>query len=321
MARRYRTPTPAILPAVPRPLLAIFGPTAVGKTAVAIEAARLLRTRGEDPVAIGVDALQVYDGIPLLTAQPSAQERAELEHRLVGFVPLTDPWSVAQHTELAHREIDEALAGGRVPIVVGGTGLYLRSALTELSLAPAPEEGVREALLERAATPEGLAQLHDELYTLDPVSAELMTPTDRTRVVRAHELLASGRSFASSSTKGELWSDETRVPTVLVGLTMERSALRKRAGERMRAMVEAGVIDEVNAAWDAGVGQTAAAAVGFEQLLRGDVESATTKTRQLAKRQETWMRRLGGVKIIDVSQRSAADVATEIVDRWATADA
>ncbi|MDO9356199.1 MAG: tRNA (adenosine(37)-N6)-dimethylallyltransferase MiaA [Solirubrobacteraceae bacterium] len=306
---------------MPHPLLAIFGPTAVGKTAVAIEVAARLRGLGHDPIAIGVDALQVYDGIPLLTAQPTAEEQAQLEHRLVGFVPLESPWSVAQHTELAHREIDEARDAGRVPIVVGGTGLYLRSALTELSLAPPPSEGVRETLLERASTPEGLAALHEELYALDPVSAELMTPTDRTRVVRAHELIADGRSFASSSTKGELWAEETRVPTVLIGLTMERSALRKRAGDRMWSMVKDGVEDEVTRAWERGIGTTAAAAVGFEELLRGDAERATTKTRQLAKRQETWMRRLGGVRIIDVTQREPGAVADEIIERWTAAAA
>src|SRR5690606_5971017 len=97
-----------------------------------------------------------------------------------------------------------ALAAGRVPIVVGGTGLYLRSALTELSLAPPPGEGVRERLLARAAEPDGLAALHEELERLDPVSAALIDPTDRTRVVRAHELIAAGGSFATSSGKGEL---------------------------------------------------------------------------------------------------------------------
>lgn len=306
---------------MPHPLLAIFGPTAVGKTAVALAVAEQLRAAGHDPVAIGVDALQVYDGLPLLTAQPTAEEQAQLEHKLVGFVPLEQSWSVAEHTALAHAEIDAALAAGRVPIVVGGTGLYLRSALTELSLAPPPGEGVREQLMERAATPEGLAALHDELYALDPVSAELMTPTDRTRVVRAHELLAAGKSFADSSSKGELWADDTRVPTVLVGLTMERSALRKRAGQRMTEMVEAGVLDEVQAAAKREISKTASAAVGFDELFYGDVEQAVTKTRQLAKRQETWMRRLGAVKIIDVTDNAPAAVAAEIVARWSAVDA
>lgn len=115
------------------PVFAIFGPTAVGKTAAALALARALRERGEDPVAIGVDALQVYAGIPLVTAQPSADELAELEHRLVGFLPVDRTWSVAEHAARAHHEIDTALAAGRTPIVVGGTGLYLRAALTELA--------------------------------------------------------------------------------------------------------------------------------------------------------------------------------------------
>ena len=301
---------------MPHPIFAIFGPTAVGKTAVALQVAETLRSGGHDPVAIGVDALQVYRGLPIITAQPTPAEQERLEHRLVGFVPLTDGWSVAQHTELAHQEIDAALQAGRVPIVVGGTGLYLRSALTDLTLAPAPEAGLRERLTARADQPGGLAELHAELEELDPVSAALMHPNDRTRIMRAHELLAAGRSFADASDQDELWTDDTRVPTVLVGLTMERAALRKRAAERMRAMVDAGAIDEARAAYDAGVGPTAAAAVGFRELLDGDVDRAVTKTRQLAKRQETWMRRLGGVSIIDVTERSAAEVASEIVARW-----
>lgn len=301
---------------MPEPVIAIFGPTAVGKTAVALGVAQRLRDAGHDPVAIGVDALQVYEGLAVITAQPTPEERAELEHRLVGFVPLTEAWSVAQHTELAHREIDEARTAGRVAIVVGGTGLYLRSALTNLALADAPQAGVREQLAARADEPGGLAALHAELEERDPVSAALMHPNDRTRIMRAHELLAAGKSFADSSGGDELWADDTRVPTVLVGLTMERAALRKRAAERLRAMVDAGAIDEARAAYDAGIGPTAAAAVGFRELLDGDVDRAITKTRQLAKRQETWMRRLGGVTIIDVSGRSADAIADDIVRRW-----
>lgn len=304
---------------MPHPVLAIFGPTAVGKTGVAIAVAAGLRAASLDPVAIGVDALQVYDGLPLLTAQPTPEERAELEHRLVGFVPLADEWNVARHTVLAHEEIDAARAAGRVPIVVGGTGLYLRSALTELTLAPAPPPGVREALLARAAEPGGLAELHAELVDQDPAAAALVEPTDTTRVVRAHELLAAGSSLAAASSKGELWAAETRVPTVLVGLTMERAALRERAAERMQALVAAGAIEEARAAAAAGIGPTAAAAVGYRELLDGDVDQAVTKTRQLAKRQETWMRRLGGVTILDVTARAADDVAAEIVDRWRAA--
>lgn len=294
-------------------MLAIFGPTAVGKTAVAIALARALRERGEDPVAIGVDALQVYAGIPLVTAQPSAVELAELEHRLVGFLPVDHTWSVAEHAARAHAEIDAALAAGRTPIVVGGTGLYLRAALTELSLAPPPPPGIRERLLARAAEPGGLAALHDELAARDPAAAAAVQPTDTTRVVRAHELLAVGRSFAEVAGGDQLWTDEVRRPTLLVGLTMERAVLRERAAERLAAMVEAGAIEEVRAADRAGASPTARAAVGFAELLAGDIDGAITRTRQLAKRQETWMRRLAGAHLLDVTRRSADEIAQEIL--------
>src|SRR3954462_15182398 len=119
-------------------VIAIFGPTGVGKTGVAIELADRLRERGEDPVAISCDALQVYEGLETLTGAATAEQRERLEHRLVGFVPVTRPFSVGDYMALAHREVDTALAEGRGPIVVGGTGLYLRAAFAELSLVKVP---------------------------------------------------------------------------------------------------------------------------------------------------------------------------------------
>lgn len=300
------------------PLIAIFGPTAVGKTAVAVAVAeQLRRDHGLESLAIGADALQVYRGLPLLTAQPSAQEQAALRHELVGFLDLDADWDVARHAERAHALIDESTALGIVPIVVGGTGLYLRAAVTELDLAPPPPAGVREALLARAEAPGGLDALHTELAEQDPAAAALVEPTDTTRVMRAHELLAVGRSFADRSAQAnQLWTADLRVPTVLFGLTMERALLRARAAERLAAMVEAGAIDEARAAEAAGIGPTAAAAVGYRELLAGDVDAAITATRKLAKRQETWLRKLGGVTPLDVTGRDPADVATEIVAAW-----
>src|SRR5689334_13924691 len=119
-------------------VIAIFGPTGVGKTGVAIALAELLRERGGDPVAINCDALQVYEGLEVLTGGAAAEERERLEHRLLGFVPVTSNFSVGDYMELAHREVDAALEAGRRPIVVGGTGLYLRAALAELSLRKVP---------------------------------------------------------------------------------------------------------------------------------------------------------------------------------------
>src|ERR1700691_4961746 len=177
---------------MPRPdVIALFGPPAVGKTAVAIALARILRAEGEDPVAVSADALQVYAGLEILTGAASAAERAELEHRLIGFLPGDGQFRAGQYAALAHSEIDGLLAAGRRPIVVGGTGLYLRAALAELSLKPPPAEGARErwtAELER----HGPAALHAILAARAPWAAAEIEPADRQRLVRSLELLDAG---------------------------------------------------------------------------------------------------------------------------------
>ena len=233
--------------------MAIFGPTGIGKTEVAIELAELLRARGEDAVAVSADALQVYEGLETLTGAADAEERERLEHRLIGFVPVTEPFSVGDYMHLAHAEIDGALAGRRRPIVVGGTGLYLRAAIADLSL----------------------------------------------------EKVAPGE-------ESELWSSDTRHPTLLCGLVMERQALYARIEERVDAIVAAGAADEARAAQQAGASRTARKALGFEQLLAGDVPELKRRTRNYARRQLTWMRKMAGVRAIDVTSRPPADVAREI---------
>ena len=125
-------------------VIALFGPTGIGKTAVAVALAGELRARGERPVAVSADAMQVYRGIETLTGVASPSEQRVLEHRLVSFLPIDASFSAGQYAELAHAEIDDALAEDRRPIVVGGTGLYLRAALCELDLRPPPPEGARE---------------------------------------------------------------------------------------------------------------------------------------------------------------------------------
>ena len=126
-------------------VVAVFGPTGVGKTAVAIALAQRLRERGEDPVAVSADALQVYAGLPILTGAASAEEQRRLEHRLLGFVPIDQTFSAGAYARRAHAEIDELIAQGRRPIVVGGTGLYLRAALAELDLRPPVDPEIRAA--------------------------------------------------------------------------------------------------------------------------------------------------------------------------------
>jgi len=235
-------------------VIAIFGPTGVGKTGVAIELAELLRARGEDPVAISCDALQVYEGLSVLTGVALAAEQARLEHRLVGFVPVTERFNVGDYMPLAHAEIDRALEEGRRPIVVGGTGLYLRAALGELSLVKAPPE----------------------------------------------------------SEESELWSPETRHPTAIFGLDMERERLYERIDARTEAIVAAGARAEVERAEDAGPSRTARKALGFDEVLSGDLETMQKRSRNYARRQLTWMRKIPNLRWIERGPRDDAAVAAEI---------
>jgi tRNA dimethylallyltransferase len=235
-------------------VLAIFGPTGVGKTGVAIALAELLRERGEDPVAINCDALQIYEGLGVLTGAVTAEEEARLEHRLLGFVPVTADFSIGDYMPLAHREIDTALAAGRRPIVVGGTGLYLRAALADLSLQKVPPE----------------------------------------------------------SEGSELWSPETRHPTTIFGLDMDRAQLYERIDARTEAIVAAGAVEEVRRADALGPGRTARKALGFDEVLAGDVETMKKRSRNYARRQLTWMRKIPDLHSIDRTGLDDDEVASRI---------
>jgi len=293
-------------------VIALFGPTGVGKTAVAVALAGLLRAEGELPVAVSADALQVYAGIETLTGVAGEDQRALLEHRLVSILPIDATFSVGQYAELAHAEIDDLLASGRRPIVVGGTGLYLRAALTELDLRPPPPEGIRERRT-RELERRGPEALHAELATAAPWAAAAIDPHDRRRVVRALELLDLGE-LEPPEGPSQLWSEEMRHPTVLAGLTMDREALYASIDARIEEMLAAGAAGEVRAAHAAGASATARKALGFEELLTGDVERMKRRTRNYARRQLTWMRKLAGVRVIDVTGREPGSLAREILD-------
>jgi tRNA dimethylallyltransferase len=273
-----------ICPAMPG-VLAIFGPTGVGKTALALALADRLRARGERPVAVSADALQVYRGLERLTGVASPAERERLEHRLVSFLPVSATFSAGEYAARAHGEIDALLAAGDTPIVVGGTGLYLRAALADLELRPPPAPRVREALradLERR----GARALHGEL---PPAARDRVAPTDAQRILRAAELAAAGHDLHPGP---QLWTGETRHPTRLVALTLDRDRLRERIDLRIDAMLAAGVEDEVRAADAAGASPTARKALGFRELLDGDHQAMRTRTKQYARRQLTWLRKL-----------------------------
>jgi tRNA dimethylallyltransferase len=273
---------------------------------VAIALADLLRERGEDPVAVNCDSIQVYRGLEVLSGAASEEEQARLEHRLLGVADLGEEFSAGRYAELAHAEIDALLEAGRRPIVVGGTGLYLRAALADLEMRPAVPSEIRFAV-ETDLESRGSEALHAEL---PEELAAGVHPNDSKRISRLTELTRLG--IAPHASSEGLWTDELRHPTLLVGLTIDREELAKRIDARVDSMVDAGAAEEVRAADAAGASRTARAAIGFEQLLAGDVEAMKSAQRAFARRQLTWMRRMPGVTLIDRTEPSDSEVAEEI---------
>jgi tRNA dimethylallyltransferase len=290
-------------------VIAIFGPTASGKSAVAVELAEL--AGGE---IISADAMQLYRGLPLLTNQPSPADVGRAPHHLVAIWEPSHEGSVAEYAELAHGAIDDVLRRGRVPIVCGGSGLYLRAALADLPLPPQPEPRVREAA-ERLYDERGPASAHATLAAVDAPAAAAVHPNDRRRVVRALELAETGHTLAASP-ESALWSSETRHPTVIAGLTLTPAETARRIAARTEAMFAAGVAEEVRSARAAHVFSLTAERIhGLQDvtaLLAGEIDAAEARrrlevrTRRYAKRQRTWMRRLPGVRFVDAGRVPAA---------------
>ncbi|MEI6447718.1 MAG: tRNA (adenosine(37)-N6)-dimethylallyltransferase MiaA [Actinomycetes bacterium] len=279
-------------------MLAVFGPTAVGKTALVVALAEQLRAIGHEPVAISADALAVYREIPILTGAPTSVQRDVLDHRLVGIRSVVEEFSAGEFADLAHAEIDSAIASGRSPIVVGGTGLYLRAAVSRLNLRPPVAEAIR-AKWQRALVQQGAPALHSRLTELDPVTAARIEQEDGRRVTRALELIESGQQPPLPS--NGLWQASPRVPTVAVGLLREPAEHRDRVARRARAIFDGGGREEVLRAESLGPSATARAAIGWSELLAGDLDALTSRTWQLVRRQRTWMRKMRDVAQLDVT--------------------
>jgi tRNA dimethylallyltransferase len=284
-------------------VLAIFGPTASGKTAVADELAARFPAQ-----LISADSMQVYRGLPILTNQPST------ETSLVGIWELDYAGSVAEYEKLAHAAIDAALAAAEVPIVVGGTGLYLRAAVSALELPPPPEPGRREhwqLLYDRV----GGERVHALLADRDPGAAGSIHPNDRRRVVRALELTDAGRSLKPKADR--LWAADTRHSTLVVGLEVPRPELWRRIELRTRAMFDAGVKDEVDRALAGPISPTARKALGLDEIARlgreEAIEAVSLRTRRYAAYQRKWMRRIPGLVTV-AADRPPGQVADEILE-------
>ena len=269
-------------------VVAVFGPTASGKSAVAEAVADRLGTE-----IVSCDALQVYRGLPILTNQPSRPTR------LVGIREATEEMSVGAYAALAHEAIDELVGSCGAAVVCGGTGLYLRAALAELAVPPPPAPGVRERI--RAEVEADPAAAHARLTRLDPRAAAAVHANDARRLVRALELAEEGHSLVPRDDR--LWAEATRHPTLIAGLDVPTADLERRIAERTDAMFSAGVVEEVRAVLAAGISHTAAKALGLEEIATLPAPAAReriiVRTRRYAAYQRKWMRRIPGLVGMD----------------------
>jgi len=310
-----------------RRAILIAGPTASGKSALALQLADRLEARGGVTI-INADSMQVYRDLHVLTARPSTAEEARHPHRLYGLIGAEEASSVMRWRALAVDALEQAWAAGRWPIVVGGTGLYFRALLDGLSPIPDIPEAVRAAARDRHAEIGGPA-FHAELATRDPGMAARLQPGDSQRLIRAWEVIAAtGRSLADWQREpGEGLAAET----LRFVLLPDRAGLHTRIDARFTAMLAAGGVDEAAAllARNLDPDLPAMRAVGFRELathVRGEADLGTAiaagqaATRQLAKRQMTWMRnQMSQWDFISQQDESLTEeIIAKISRRWLT---
>jgi tRNA dimethylallyltransferase len=285
--------------------LALVGPTATGKTALAVA---LARRRG-DLELVSADAMAVYRGLDIGTAKPSPAEREGVRWHLLDLIEPTETFSVAQFQRVAREAIAEIEERGHRAVLVGGTGLYHRAVLDDLEL-PGRYPALARALEAAACAPGGPQRLHRRLAALDPIAAGRIEPTNARRIVRALEVtLGSGRPFSSYGPGLEHYG-ATRF--VIVGLRLERAELFRRITDRLDCQLAGGFLDEVKAWHESGpVSRTAGKALGYEDLLcvlqgKASLDEArrrlVVRTRAFARRQEAWFRRDPRVHWLDAAE-------------------
>jgi tRNA dimethylallyltransferase len=301
--------------------LAIVGPTASGKSAVAMAAAHALG----DVEIVSIDSMQVYRGLDIGTAKPSCAERAAVPHHLVDVAEPTDEWSVARFQREARAAIAGIEARGKRALLVGGTGLYVQAVIDPLDIPPR-DLAVRAALEEATADPDGLGRAYGELQRVDPAAAARIEPGNRRRVVRALEVVRiTGRPFSSFG-PGLHTYGEPIVPVAMVGLWVPRPELARRIDRRLAGMRDAGLVDEVRALDARGaLSRTARQAIGYEEVLAhlaGTVPdlddalaTAADRTRAFARRQRMWFRRDPRITWVAVS-RDPCDALPAVLARW-----
>jgi tRNA dimethylallyltransferase len=295
------------------PVVAVVGPTATGKTALAVALAHRLGSE-----VVNADSMQLYRGMDVGTAKPDLAERDGVPHHLLDLWHVRQAASVAEYRQLARAEIDRLRAAGTIPLLVGGSGLYVRAVLDELDF-PGTDAGLR-ARLEDELAAVGPTALHDRLAALDPAAAAAVLPSNGRRIVRALEVIElTGGPF-----RAQLPEPRPHYPTVVVGLDREPAGLDQRVAARVDRMWAAGFVDEVAALAADGLreGPTASRALGYAQVLAqfdGELtpdearERTVGTTRRFVRRQRSWFRRDATISWFDAGRPDLVDAVAALI--------
>lgn len=301
-------------------VLAVVGPTASGKTALGVELAK--RHGGE---VVSADSMQIYKGMDIASAKPSEEEMQGIPHHLIGFLDRSVKFSAADYVKLANGCISDILSRGKLPIVVGGTGLYIDSLLDNVKFSDGgSDEKYREELYSFARE-HGNEALHSRLVDIDPTAAASIHPNNLVRVIRALEVChVTGRRF--SELKAESRTEESPYDTLMIGLTYrDRQKLYDRIDRRVDIMVERGLIEEARELWQASGMQTAANAIGYKELIpyfEGKmplvecIDKIKQETRHYAKRQLTWFRKNDRIRWVFLDEINKKDEISEISEKY-----
>lgn len=301
-------------------ILVVAGPTAVGKTAFAIELARKF-----DGEIVSCDSMQLYKYMDIGSAKPSAEERKMAVHHLVDFLDPRDDFSVAEYQKLALETIKDIISRGKLPIIAGGTGLYLNSILYEMNFADAPRDEVYRLELTGIAESDNPQLLHEMLAEQDPEASELIHPNNYKKIIRALERLKEGEDHIHQFS--DIVAENGDFEPVLLGLTRNRDELYERINARVDTLFEAGLADEVKKLMDMGLttNDISMKGIGYKEVidyLNGlisfdeSVELIKKNTRHYAKRQLTWLRRYDKMKWINLSEYLNDNEALEDITGW-----
>ena len=307
------------------PLIAVVGPTASGKTSLAVEICKRIGAE-----AVSCDSMQIYKGMDLATAKPTAEEMQGIPHHLIGFLSPDEPYSVAKYCEMARDVITDINGRNKKAVLVGGTGLYYNSLVDNIEFLPEETDFEYREMLKKQASEQGAQALLDKLYEVDPEAAKQLHVNNLGRIIRALEIYHTTGKTKTMQNEQSVLNPTPFITTAICLDARDRQFLYDRINKRVDLMLEAGLLEETKAFFGSPLGRTARQAIGYKELypyfngeksLEECIENLKMQTRRYAKRQLTWFRRDPKINFLYIddypSGEELLNAATDIIERGA----